>query len=321
MKTVVNKLEAEGADAQRGQAIVIGVMEHIEEAGIHSGDSACALPPYSLSKEMVERLKAETRALAKALRVRGLMNVQYAIKDDEIYVIEVNPRASRTVPFVSKATGVPWAKIAAKVMAGKSLAELGVTEQPDPAHTSVKEVVFPFTKFPGVDVILGPEMRSTGEVMGIDANFPMAFAKSQVAAGGALPTKGCVYVSVNDSDKGEIVAVARELAAAGFELVATGGTHRELAKADVAATKLFKLSEGRPNIADYIKNGQVQLIINTPTKKGPATDEGKIRSMAVLHKVPMITTLTGARAAASAIRALQKGDWTVRPLQEYHGGK
>jgi carbamoyl-phosphate synthase large subunit len=247
------------------------------------------------------------------------MNVQYAIKDNEIYVIEVNPRASRTVPFVSKATGVPWAKIAAKVMAGKSLAELGVTEQPDPKHTSVKEVVFPFSKFPGVDVILGPEMRSTGEVMGIDANFPLAFAKSQVAAGGALPTKGRVYVSVNDADKAEIIDVARELVEAGFELVSTSGTYAELAKNDVPATKLFKLAEGRPNIADYIKNGQVQLIINTPTKKGPATDEGKIRAMAVLHKVPMITTLTGARAAASAIKALQKGDWGVRPLQEYVG--
>jgi carbamoyl-phosphate synthase large subunit len=252
-------------------------MEHIEEAGIHSGDSACALPPYSLSKEIVARLKDETRALAKALRVRGLMNVQYAIKDNEIYVIEVNPRASRTVPFVSKATGIPWAKIAAKVMAGRSLAELNVTEQPDPKHTSVKEVVFPFSKFPGVDVILGPEMRSTGEVMGIDANFPLAFAKSQVAAGGALPTKGRVYISVNDADKSHITDVARALAEAGFELVATGGTHAELSRNDIAATKIAKLAEGRPNIADYIKNGQVQLIINNTTRKGPATVEGKIR--------------------------------------------
>jgi carbamoyl-phosphate synthase large subunit len=299
------------------RAIVIGVMEHIEEAGIHSGDSACALPPYSLSKEIIARLKTETRALAKALRVRGLMNVQYAIKDNEIYVIEVNPRASRTVPFVSKATGIPWAKIAAKVMAGRSLAEMNITEQPDPAHTSVKEVVFPFSKFPGVDVILGPEMRSTGEVMGIDMTFPMAFAKSQVAAGGALPTKGRVYISVNNADKPNILDVARSLVQCGFELVATEGTFKELQRNDVPATRLAKLSEGRPNIADYIKNGQVQLIINTPTKKGPQTDEGKIRSMAVLHKVPMITTLTGARAATSAIQALQKGDWGVRPLQEY----
>ncbi len=299
------------------RAIIIGVMEHIEEAGIHSGDSACALPPYSLSKDIVHRLKEETRALARALRVRGLMNVQYAIKDNEIYVIEVNPRASRTVPFVSKATGIPWAKIAAKVMAGKSLAELQITEQPDPIHTSVKEVVFPFSKFPGVDIILGPEMRSTGEVMGIDANFPMAFAKSQIAAGGALPTKGRIYISVNNRDKNDVIPIARSLAERGFELIATEGTFQVLKKNDIPAMRIFKLAEGRPNIADFIKNGQVQLIINTPTRKGPQTDEGKIRSMAITHKVPIITTLTGARAAAQAIAALQQADWTVRPLQDY----
>ncbi|MEZ0267074.1 MAG: ATP-grasp domain-containing protein [Phycisphaerae bacterium] len=303
------------------RAIIIGVMEHIEEAGIHSGDSACALPPYSLSKEVIHRLKEQTRALAKALRVRGLMNVQYAIKDNDIYVIEVNPRASRTVPFVSKATGIPWAKIAAKVMAGESLATLQITEQPDPAHTSVKEVVFPFSKFPGVDVILGPEMRSTGEVMGIDANFPMAFAKSQIAAGGALPTKGRIFISVNSRDKQEIVPVAKSLAECGFEIIATDGTFKELRRNDIPATLIPKLAEGRPNIADFIKNGQVQLLINTPTRKGPQTDEGKIRSMAILNKVPIITTLTGARAAAAAIRELQKGDWTVRPIQAYFGAK
>jgi carbamoyl-phosphate synthase large subunit len=299
------------------QAIIIGVMEHIEEAGIHSGDSACALPPYSLPPEIVKRLKEETRALAKALRVRGLMNVQYAIKDGEIYVIEVNPRASRTVPFVGKATGVPWAKIAAKVMAGKSLAELGVTELPDPPHTSVKESVFPFTKFPGVDVILGPEMRSTGEVMGIDRSFELAFAKSQIAAGTVLPTKGTVFISVRDADKAPIIGAARMLAEGGLQLVATGGTHDALAKAGVAATRISKLSEGRPNIKDYIKNAKVQLIINTPTKKGPQTDEGKIRALAVLNKVPIVTTITGANAAARAIRAMQAADWGVRPLQSY----
>ena len=299
------------------QAIIIGVMEHIEEAGIHSGDSACALPPYSLSTEIVRRLKDETRALAKALRVRGLMNVQYAIKDGEIYVIEVNPRASRTVPFVGKATGVPWAKIAAKVMAGQSLAELGVTELPDPAHTSVKESVFPFAKFPGVDVILGPEMRSTGEVMGIDQTFEMAFAKSQIAAGTMLPTKGAVFVSVRDADKEAVVGAARMLAEGGFQLIATGGTHDALARHGVPSTRISKLSEGRPNIQDLIKNGQVHLIINTPTKKGPQTDEGKIRAMSVLNKVPIVTTITGANAAARAIRAMQAKDWGVRPLQSY----
>ena len=312
-----SSLNPEPRTLNPSRAIIIGVMEHIEEAGIHSGDSACALPPYSLSKEIVAELKRQTKELAKALRVRGLMNVQYAIKDNQIYVIEVNPRASRTVPFVSKAHGIPFAKIAAKVMAGKSLDELGITEPPPPKHTSVKEVVFPFSKFPGVDVILGPEMRSTGEVMGIDANFPLAFAKSQIAAGGALPTKGRIYISVNNADKPHIAPIAKALVDCGFELIATDGTFKELQKNDIPATRLAKLNQGRPNIADYIKNKEIQLIINTPTKKGPATDEGKIRAMAILHKIPIITTLTAAKAAAGAIKALQKGEWTVKPLQDY----
>jgi carbamoyl-phosphate synthase large subunit len=286
-------------------------MEHIEEAGIHSGDSACSLPPYSLSTEIIERLKSQTRDLAKALRVRGLMNVQYAIKDNEIYVIEVNPRASRTVPFVGKATGVPWAKIAAKVMAGKSLDELGVIELPPPKHTSVKEVVFPFAKFPG------PEMRSTGEVMGIDDDFPTAFAKSQIAAGTVLPTKGNIFISVREGDKAGIVPVARKLAACGFTIHATTGTLAVLRQNDIPATKISKLAEGRPNIKDFIKNGQIQLIINTPTRKGPQTDEGKIRALAVLNKIPMITTLTAASAAARAIEAMREKEWGVRPLQSY----
>ena len=247
------------------------------------------------------------------------MNVQYAIKNNEIYLIEVNPRASRTVPFVGKATGVPWAKLAAKVMAGKSLAELGAKEQPDPAHTSVKESVFPFSKFPGVDVILGPEMRSTGEVMGIDRNFALAFAKSQIAAGSVLPRKGTVFISVRDADKEAVVPVAKSLADHGFELLATSGTHAVLSRNDVPATRVSKLAEGRPNIQDYIKNGKVQLIINTPTRKGPKTDEGKIRSMAVLNKVPIVTTITGAQAAARAIEAMQQEEWGVKPLQEYFG--
>jgi carbamoyl-phosphate synthase large subunit len=300
-----------------GKAIIIGVMEHIEEAGIHSGDSACALPPYSLPKETVQRLKMQTRQLAKALRVRGLMNVQYAIKDGDIYIIEVNPRASRTVPFVGKATGMPWAKIAAKVIAGVSLAELGVDELPDPKHTSVKEVVFPFSKFPGVDVILGPEMRSTGEVMGIDSNFPVAFAKSQLAAGTTLPTEGNVFITMRDLDKPLIVPVAKMLAEMGFTIIATAGTHAELSRNGVSSTRINKLNEGRPDIRDYIKNRKVQLIVNTPTKKGPQTDEGKIRAMAVLRKIPMITTVTGAFAAAKAIAALRAADWGVKPLQEH----
>jgi carbamoyl-phosphate synthase large subunit len=305
----------------QGTAIVIGVMEHIEEAGIHSGDSACALPPYSLSKQTIEELKRQTKELARALRVRGLMNVQYAIKDGEIYLIEVNPRASRTVPFVSKATGVPWAKIAAKLMAGKSLAELGyTTELPDPPHTSVKEVVFPFTKFPGVDVILGPEMRSTGEVMGIDHDFPSAFAKSQIAAGTVLPTAGTIFISVHRNDRKGIMPVARQLHELGFTLLATSGTGEELSRNDIPVTVIPKLAEGRPNIQDYIKNGQVKLIINTPTKKGPGTDEGKIRAMAVLHKIPIVTTLPAAHAAARAIASLKADNWDVKPLQAYFRG-
>jgi carbamoyl-phosphate synthase large subunit len=305
---------------ESSRAIVIGVMEHIEEAGIHSGDSACSLPPYSLSPAIVARLKEQSRALAAALRVRGLMNVQYAIRDGEIYVIEVNPRASRTVPFVSKATGMPWAKIAAKVMAGMSLAELDLThELPDPTYTSVKEVVFPFSKFPGVDVILGPEMRSTGEVMGIDSDFPHAFAKSQIAAGSTLPTSGTVFISVRQGDKEAIVPVAKSLAESGFSIVATTGTSACLARHGIAVKAIPKLSQGRPNISDMLKNGQLQLIINTPTKKGPATDEGKIRAMAVLNRVPIVTTVAGAHAAARAIRAMQSEQWKVKSLQAYMG--
>ena len=313
--------EGRGEGLPEGQAIVIGVMEHIEEAGIHSGDSACSLPPYSLSKPIIKRLKEQSKALAKALRVCGLMNVQYAIKDNEIYVIEVNPRASRTVPFVSKATGIPWAKIAAKVMAGKTLAEMGVKEMPDPKHTSVKEVVFPFSKFPGVDVILGPEMRSTGEVMGIDMDFNIAFAKSQIAAGDVLPTSGRVFVSVRDADKKAIVPIVKMLIDCGFEIFSTSGTYQSLSREGIETQLISKLAEGRPNIIDFIKNGKVQLIINTPTRKGPKTDEGKIRAMSVLNKVPIVTTITGAQATARAIAELQKSGWEVRPLQDYHANK
>ncbi len=309
-----------------GRAVVCGVMEHIEQAGIHSGDSACALPAYSLADETVEAIKAATRAMAERLGVNGLMNIQYAVKDGQVYVLEVNPRASRTVPFVSKATGVPWAKLAAKVMAGRTLDELGVAEAPRPAQTSVKESVFPFAKFPGVDVILGPEMRSTGEVMGIDLSYPLAFAKSQMAAGISLPTCGTVFVSVADADKPAAVEIARHLAGLGLAVVATHGTHQALTGAAVEATRLCKLAEGRPNVADLITNGEVHLLINTPTRKGCTTDEGRIRALATGHNVPLITTITGARAAAGAIAALvagqaRRGDphsaWTVRALQDY----
>ena len=308
----------------QSRALVCGVMEHIEEAGIHSGDSACTIPPYSLPAEVVAELKSLSRKLAESLNVRGLMNVQWAVrrpsegrKDFEIYVIEVNPRASRTVPFVSKACGVPWALIAAKVMIEKQLGELGVTEEVVPKHTSIKESVFPFSKFPGVDVILGPEMRSTGECMGADTSFPVAFAKSQMSAGVSLPTEGKVFLSVRNSDKPAVEPIARRLVEMGFTVYTTGGTHTHLAERGIETQRLHKISEGRPNATDLIKNGELNLVINTPTRKGPATDEGKLRATAVRFNVPMITTLTAATCAVEAIAALREGSWSVNALQDY----
>jgi carbamoyl-phosphate synthase large subunit len=310
-----------GAMSPSPKSIVCGVMEHIEEAGIHSGDSSCALPPHSLPADVVEEIKRQAHALAEKLRVRGMMNIQFAVKDSQVYILEVNPRASRTVPFVSKATGVPWAKLAAKVMAGDSLDALGVIEAPQPVQTSVKESVFPFTKFPGVDVILGPEMRSTGEVMGVDMNFELAFGKGQMATGLALPQDGTVFVSVCDEDKDLIADIVSPLADHGFDLVATGGTFRRLEAAGLPVTRVAKLAESRPNIADLITNREVSLIINSPTSRGPSTDEGKIRAMATIHNVPLITTMTGADAAVRAMISLRRDDWTVRPLQEYFPGE
>ncbi|MFK7788947.1 MAG: carbamoyl-phosphate synthase large subunit [Phycisphaeraceae bacterium] len=312
-----------GEPSDDQHAVVCGVLEHIEEAGIHSGDSACSIPPYSLPADVVKELKEKSRAMAKALQVRGLMNVQWAIKQDheghghEIYVIEVNPRASRTVPFVGKATGVQWAKLAAKVMAGKQLSELGVTEEVVPIHTSVKESVFPFSKFPGVDVVLGPEMRSTGEVMGADKDFGIAFAKAQMGAGQALPTEGKIFISFRKSDKDHAVGIASELTELGYELLATGGTHKHLKAHGIASTRLNKIKEGRPNAIDLIKNNEIAMIINTPTRKGAGTDEGKLRATAVRFGVPMITTATGGVAAAHAMRAISQGGWDVHALQDY----
>ena len=309
---------APGINNAECRALVCGVLEHIEEAGIHSGDSACTIPPYSLPPAVIEQLKEQSRKMAEALGVRGLMNVQWAVKDGEIYVIEVNPRASRTVPFVGKATGVSWARIAAKVMAGKQLAELGVTEEVTPTHTSIKESVFPFGKFPGVDVILGPEMRSTGECMGADADFPVAFAKAQMAAGSKLPLEGKVFLSVRESDKPAVVEVARGLVDQGFEVVTTRGTHAYLAEQGIETTRIKKIQEGgRPNALDLMKNGELDLIINTPTRKGAGTDEGKLRATAVRNGVTMITTMTAAKVAVQAIEALRRDDWTVKSLQEY----
>jgi len=313
-------------DAAGGQALVCGVMEHIEEAGIHSGDSACAIPPYSLPAETIDRLVEQSKRMAKALKVRGLMNIQYAITRPgtvsdrhEIFVLEVNPRASRTVPFVSKATGVSWARIAAKVMAGCKLADLNIAENYLPDHTSVKESVFPFSKFPGVDVILGPEMRSTGECMGADDDWPVAFAKSQMSANSPLPTEGNVFLSVRDSDKPHMVDVARQLLEMGFTVYSTGGTRQHLVDHGVETKALRKIQEGgRPNALDLIKNHELALIINTPTRKGMRTDEGKLRATAVRYGVPMITTAAGASAAAHAIAALRHGDWSVKALQDYY---
>ncbi|MBN2211568.1 MAG: carbamoyl-phosphate synthase large subunit [Sedimentisphaerales bacterium] len=301
------------------QVLVCGIMEHIEQAGIHSGDSACALPPYSLPASVIKDIREQTVKLARGLNVRGLMNVQYAVKDGQVYVLEVNPRASRTVPFVSKATGVPWAKLAAKVMAGKTLAELGVHEAPVPTYVSVKESVFPFAKFPGVDIILGPEMRSTGEVMGIDKTFALAFAKSQMAASPPLPLSGNVFISVRREDRLQILPVAQSLAKLGFTLLTSPGTGEFLKENGLVVTVLPKIQYGRPNILDYIKNDDVSLVINTPTRKGLATDEGKIRATTFMHRIPTITTITGAQAACTAIAALQKANWGVKALQDYYG--
>ena len=306
-------------DGQR--TIVAGVMEHIEEAGVHSGDSACAIPPYSLPGPVVEEIKQATQSLAAGLQVRGLMNVQYAIKMIEgrytLYVLEVNPRASRTAPFVSKAVGLPIAKIAAKVMAGMTLDELGVMSDPVPGYVSVKESVFPFAKFAGVDIILGPEMRSTGEVMGMSDRFSIAFAKSQVAAGVQLPTPGSrIFVSVSQRDKHSIIDSARRLSKLGYLLMATSGTARELQNAGIEVERVNKLKEGHPNLIDHLINGNVQLIINTPSGKGARTDEGHIRAKAVAHGVSCITTMQAIQAVVKALDALQEEDMNVRSLQD-----
>jgi carbamoyl-phosphate synthase large subunit len=298
---------------------IAGVMQHIEEAGIHSGDSACALPPYSLAPAIVAELERQTRALALALKVGGLMNVQYAIKDGDIYVLEVNPRASRTVPFVAKVIGIPIAKIAARVMAGEPLKSFHL-KPPAPAHVGVKEAVFPFARFPGVDTLLGPEMKSTGEVIGLDRSFEIAFAKSQIGGGSRLPRAGTVFISVKDADKPRIMPAARLLAELGFKVIATSGTQRYLAENGVPAHKINKYQEGRPHIIDAIKNGEVQLVFNTTDGVTAIADSRSLRREALLHKVPYYTTLSGAEAAAKGIKAYLEGDLEVRALQSYFAG-
>ena len=283
---------------------VAGVMEHIEEAGIHSGDSACALPPYTLSPAIVTEIKAETSAIAQALGVVGLMNVQYAIQDDVVHVLEVNPRASRTIPFVAKATGVPVAKIAARVMAGARLADFRLDGQAVARHVAVKEAVFPFARFPDVDTILGPEMKSTGEVMGIDASFERAFAKSQLGAGVRLPLNGTAFLSVKDSDKTALVPLARRLIEMGFSVVATRGTAGRIREAGLAVRVVNKVLEGRPHCVDAIRSGEIDLVVNTASGPQSVADSFDIRRSALTHGVPHYTTLAGARAAVHAIAAL-----------------
>jgi carbamoyl-phosphate synthase large subunit len=297
-------------------AYIAGIMEHIEEAGIHSGDSACSLPPRSLSPDMLAELERQTRAMAIALEVGGLMNVQYAIKDDEIYVLEVNPRASRTVPFVAKVIGEPIAKIAARVMAGESLASFGLKPKVL-KHVGVKEAVFPFARFPGVDVLLGPEMRSTGEVIGLDRSFDVAFAKSQLGAGSKVPTSGTVFISVRDADKPRILHTARMLEGLGYKISATGGTWRYLKEKGLSPVRVNKVLEGRPHIVDAIKNGEIAVVINTTEGPKALNDSRSLRRNALLHKVPYYTTLSGAIAAAEGMRAYRSGDLEVRSLQSY----
>jgi len=300
--------------------VVAGIMEHIEEAGIHSGDSACVLPAISLSPGIVDEIKAQTQALARELGVVGLMNIQYAVKGGLIYILEVNPRGSRTVPFVSKATGVPLAKLAARVILGERLGDLGLTEEVVPDHISVKESVFPFSRFPGVDTILGPEMKSTGEVMGIDQSFGLAFAKSQLAAGQRLPLSGTVFISVKDDDKKPMLYTASRFHELGFKIVATAGTARFLAHHRIPSNRVNKVREGRPHVVDMIKNGEIALVVNTTGNKKAVTESFSIRNAALAFNIPYTTTLSGATATALAVEAMIAGDLEVRTLQEYHGG-
>ena len=305
--------------ADQKDVYVAGIMEHIEEAGIHSGDSACSLPPYSLGAPVIAELERQTAVLARALNVVGLMNVQYAIKDGDIYILEVNPRASRTVPFVAKATGVPIAKIAARVMAGETLASFNLPTRPTFNHVAVKEAVFPFARFPGVDIVLGPEMKSTGEVMGLDRDFPRAFAKSQLASGCVLPTTGTVFLSVREGDKEPVVEIGRKLLGMGFKLIATSGTAKHMRSRGLEVATINKVLEGRPHCVDAMVNGDVQLVVNTTHGSQSLEDSFSIRRTALVRNIPHYTTLAGLWAAVEAIEALRNGPLDVAPLQSYFG--
>jgi carbamoyl-phosphate synthase large subunit len=305
--------------ADEKSCVIAAIQEHIEEAGIHSGDSSCVLPPVRIDPEHIETMRHYTRLLAQALSVRGLMNIQFAIKDDRVYVLEVNPRASRTVPFVSKATGVPIARIAALVMAGQALSDFDLPENLSVSRFFIKSPVFPFAKFPGVDPILSPEMHSTGEVMGVGETFGEAYAKAMTSAGFSLPQAGTAFISVNDSDKGQAVVLARRLSRLGFDLIATLGTAERLREVGLAVENVFKVNEGRPNVVDHIKRGEIALVINTPLGRASHFDEQAIRRAALQYNVPCVTTMTGAQAIVEAIGALGSGgEMKVRSLQEMH---
>jgi carbamoyl-phosphate synthase large subunit len=301
-----------------GTIVIGGMLEHIEFAGVHSGDAAMVLPPHTLSEKVIGIIRDYTHAMARELKVIGLMNVQYAVKGENVFVLEVNPRASRTVPFVSKAIGKPLAKLAAKVMAGKTLKELNFTEEIWTKYWAVKESVFPFNKFVGQDILLSPEMRSTGEVMGLDADLGVAYAKSQMAANSPLPLKGKIFISVSDAHKKEVASVAKSFSNLGFEIVATNGTANVLEKAGLKVQRTQKLLEGRPNVVDLLKNKEIQFVINTPSGAAPREDEIKIRTTAIYTGTPIATTLSGAKAAALGIAALKKSGYAVKTIQEYH---
>ncbi len=304
-------------DPAAATVVIGGMLEHVEFAGVHSGDAAMVLPPHTLSAEFMDTLRRYSDAMARELKVTGLMNVQYAIKDGTVYVLEVNPRASRTVPFVSKAIGRPLAKLAAKVMTGQTLEQLGFTEELTPNYWAVKESVFPFNRFHGQDILLSPEMKSTGEVMGLDTDLGIAYAKSQMASGSSLPLEGRVFISVSDAHKSEVAGLAKRFADLGFKLISTTGTAAVLAKAGLEVESIPKLAEGRPNTLDLLKNNEIQLVINTPSGEAPRADEIKIRTSAIYTNTPIMTTIGSAKAAAEGIAALKQNGYGVKPLQEY----
>ena len=304
-------------EGKGGHVVIGGMLEHIEFAGVHSGDAAMVLPPHTLSKKVIETIRKYSHAMARELMVVGLMNAQYAVKGDQVYVLEVNPRASRTIPFISKAIAVPLAKLAAKLLTGQTLADLGFTKEIWPPYWAVKESVFPFNRFHGQDILLSPEMRSTGEVMGIDADLGIAYAKSQMAANAPLPMSGHVFISVSDAHKKEVADVARLYLDLGFEIISTSGTAAVLEKSGLKVRRIFKLTEGRPNAIDLLKNREIQLVINTPSGQTPREDEVKIRTTAVYTNTPIMTTLSGARAAALGIKALKNAGYSVKTIQEY----